>query len=52
MKLSETQIEHLKTEAERIGEYGKIILIFNGGTVDIITEDRKRIQNGKKHEQK
>ena len=48
MKLSEQHIEQLKEAAGRIGEFGKITLSISDMVVDIITEDRKRIQNGKK----
>jgi hypothetical protein len=47
MKLTEGHIEALQKAAEKIGGYGKITLAVSGGVVDIITENRMRIQNGK-----
>jgi hypothetical protein len=47
MKLTEGHIEALKKAAEEIGEFGKITLAVSGGVVDIITENRTRIQSGK-----
>lgn len=46
MKLTDSHIEEIKAAAERIGEYGKITLSVTCGVVDIITENRVRIQNG------
>jgi len=48
MKLTESHIEELKAAAERVGNYGKISLVVIDSIVDIITEDRRRLQNGKK----
>jgi len=48
IKLTELHIEKIKAAAEKIGEFGKVILAVSGGVVDIITEDRVRIQNGNK----
>ena len=50
MKLNELHIEQIKEAAERIGDFGKIALIVCGDVIDIIAEDRKRIQNGKPKE--
>lgn len=47
MKLTEKLIEALKDAALEIGEYGKVTLAASGGVVDIITENRTRIQNGR-----
>jgi len=48
MKLKDSHIDELKAAAERIGDFGKITLVVSEGIVDVITEDRKRLQNGKK----
>ena len=48
MKLKDSHIDELKAAAERIGDFGKITLVVSDGIVDVITEDRKRLQNGKK----
>ena len=50
MKLRDSHIDELKAAAERIGDFGKISLVVSGEVVDIITEDRKRLQNGKNKE--
>jgi len=47
LTLEKKHIEEIKAAAEKIGDYGKITLIVSCGIVDIVTEDRKRIQNGK-----
>jgi hypothetical protein len=47
MKLREAHIEQIKAAAERIGDYGKVTLILSGDVIDVVTEERKRIQNGK-----
>ena len=47
MRLTELHVEAIRVAAERIGEFGKIVMILNGGTVDIITEERRRIQDGR-----
>ena len=47
MKLTEEYVEALRAAAEKIGEYGKITLLVSGGVVDVIIENRIRIQNGK-----
>jgi hypothetical protein len=48
MKLTDAHIEELRKAAEKIGAYGKITIAISGGIVDIITEERVRIQNGAK----
>ena len=48
MKLKDSHIDELKAAAERIGDFGKITLVVSDGIVEVITEARKRIQNGKK----
>jgi hypothetical protein len=46
VKFTDSHIEEIKAAAERIGDHGKIIIAVHGAIMDIITEDRKRIQNG------
>jgi hypothetical protein len=48
MNLTEGHLEALKKAAGEIGEYGKITLSVIGGVVDIITENRIRVQNGRR----
>jgi hypothetical protein len=48
MKLTDGHIEELRKAAARIGAYGKITIVLSGGVVDIITEERVRIQSGYK----
>jgi hypothetical protein len=48
MKLTDAHIEELQKAGARIGAFGKITIVLSGGVVDIITEERVRIQNGYK----
>jgi len=48
MKLTDSQIEEIKTGAEKIGDFGKVTISVAGPVVDIITEKRIRFQNGKR----
>ena len=46
MILNKNHFTAIKSAAERIGDYGKITLVVSDRTVDIITEQRARIQDG------
>ena len=48
MTLTEKHIKKLKQAAEKIGDFGRIALIVNDGQLDIVTETRERIQDGKR----
>jgi len=48
MKLTDPQIEEIKNGADKIGDFGRVIISVAGPVVDIVTEKRIRFQNGKK----
>jgi len=47
MKLTDPQIEEIKSGAEKIGDFGKVTISVAGPVVDITTEKRIRFQNGR-----
>jgi hypothetical protein len=44
--LDDRHIEAIKEAAASIGGYGRITIVFNGTTVDLVEEKRWRFENG------